>query len=155
MSEILNIEDKLKSIEVIITKRKNPIVPVMILLLSVACGVYSMAAHNGENMGFGLLFIAIILAIIGLKGLVLPKKILKYMPTNEIITKKEFYYATGERKEVEDCLKAKGFEMLKCLPQGASSSLRVVLYTTGSGSYSIAQLQQYVPHEYIPVYDAE
>lgn len=155
MSEISNIDDKLKNSGVIITKKENPIVYVFILVASVVLGIFSTFIDNLQNLSLGLMFVAAVLAIIGLKGVVIPKRVLKYVPTNEKIVKKEYYYDNQERKEIEDCLKAKGFEMLKMLPQGKGSSLRVVLYTTASGSYSIAQLQHYVPYEYRPVYDAE
>ncbi|MEF9985888.1 MAG: hypothetical protein RSC28_01645 [Bacteroidales bacterium] len=155
MSEILNIDDRITSIEAIINKRENPIVYVFILLLAVASGIYSYTVDGNENIGLGLILAAVMLAVIGLKGLVLPKRILKYVPTGEKVIKKEYYYDSAERKEVEDCLKSKGFEMLKCLPQGKGTSLRVILYTTISGSYSFAQLQQYVPYEYKPVFDVE
>lgn len=155
MSEFVNIDDKLSNSKDIIAKRENPIVYVFILLASVATGIYSLMSQDGDNIAFGILFTAIVLALIGLKGVLLPRKVLKYAPTNERIVKQEYYYDGSERKEVEDCLKAKGFETLKLLPQGKGTTLRVILYTTISGSYTIGQLQNYVPYEYRPVLDVE
>lgn len=155
MSEMLNIEERLHTNELVVNKKENPIIYVGILVASVALGVYSLFIGSGESTAFFVLFVAVVLAAIGLKGLFLPRKILKYGPTGEKLVKQEFYYDGGERKEVDDCLKSKGFEMLKLLPHGKGTTLRVILYSTASGSYSVAQLQQYVPYEYKPVYDVE
>ncbi len=155
MSEILNIEDKLNNNKIIVRKKENPIIYVFILIVSVVLGIYSLGMHDNQNLGFTVLFLSVVFAVIGLKGLVIPRKIMKYSPTGEKLIKQEYYYDSGERKEVDDCLKNKGFQMLKVLPQGKGTGLRVILYTTSSGSFSVAQLQQYVPYEYKPVYDVE
>lgn len=155
MSEILNIEEKLNSSEVVIRKKESPVVYVALLVVAVALGAYSLMQGSPDNLNFALLFSSVIIALVGLKGVVIPRKLLKYAPTGESLNKQEYYYDSGERKEVEDCLRTKGFQMLKMLPQGKGTGLRVILYATSSGSYAVAQLQQYVPYEYKPVYDAE
>lgn len=155
MSEILNIEEKLNSSTVVVRKKESPVVYIALLVVAVALGAYSLMAGSTENVSFALLFLSAVLALIGLKGVVIPRKLLKYAPTGESLNKQEFYYDNGERKEVEDCLRTKGFQMLKMLPQGKGTGLRVILYATSSGSYAVAQLQQYVPYEYKPVYDTE
>lgn len=154
MSEFLNIEDAVLSNKQVLKKKESPIIYALILALSIGVGIYSTKMDNNENLGFALLFLSIVLAIIALKGLLIPRKILIYTPTGEKIQKNEFYYDTNEKKEVYDCVRNKGFEMLNQLPKGKSNGIRVVYFKTHSNSFSLVQVHEYVPYEYVPTMEA-
>lgn len=151
MSEIKNIDNVLSENHAIAVKTKNRLASIVILVGGCVVGYFSMTMPGNENLGFGLLFIGIILGIIGLAGVIKPRKYLCYTPTGEVLKEHLYYFDAADKKAVDTALKSGELNLLKLMTTKDSTNMRAIVYTTPSSSYSISQIQTYVPYEYVPV----
>lgn len=154
MSDIKNIDNILSDNTDITVKKKNRIVSIIILVASVVFGYFSMQMPDNENLGFALLFVGIVLAVIGLVGTLKPKKYLCYIPTGEVLKEHLYYFDAGDKKAVDIAIKAGELNLLKLMTTKESTNMRAIVYTTPSMSYVVSQMQTYVPYEYVPVEEA-
>lgn len=149
------IEDIIKTDTLVSEIKEKPLVSTFILISSVVLGYLSVTFPENENLGFGMMVLSVVVALMGLKGVVWPKKHLEFKPTKERISRKEYYFDTNQVAAVQKCIAVDNpihrMEMLDSLPQNGGTGLRVIVYATKSGSYMKSQLQKYIPYEYIPM----
>lgn len=135
--------------------KNSPVVNIVVLLLAAVVGYLSTLFQGSENVSFAIVFIAIVTALIALKGIFAPKQYYQYTPTKEKIEKREYYFDLQDLGSVKGCIKDTDSKnlvsKLDSLPKDKGTSLRVVLYSTKSGSYTKYQMQKYIPYEYVPV----
>lgn len=151
----MNIEDIIKSDDAVVEVKEKPIASTVILVAAAVLAYLSITYTQNENVGFAMMFFSIVVALMGLKGVVWPRRYFKHKPTNETITKKEYYYDMTDLEAVKKCVNVSNplhsMDMLESLPQNGATSLRVIVYTTKSGNYHKVQMQKYIPYEYIPL----
>ena len=77
-----------------------------------------------------------------------------YKPTGERIRRYEIYYQAADKPALCAAVSSGDMERLVNIPRNdKSSSLLLTLYATESGSFSMGQVSQYVPHAFEPVTD--
>lgn len=152
---IMNIEDIVRNDETVVEVKEKPVTSTVILVAAAVLAYMSVSYANNENVGFAMTFFSIVIAIMGLKGVIWPRKYFKHKITNEKIAKKEYYYDMTDLEAVRKCVNVSNplhsMSMLESLPQHGATSLRVIVYATKSGNYHKVQIQKYVPYEYIPL----
>lgn len=135
--------------------KKSPVVNVLVLVASAVAGYGLILLSDNENVSFAVMFIALIVAVVAMKGIFSPTQFYQYIPTKERIEKKEYYFDLQDMASVKSCLGQgdgkKMVEKLEKMPKDKGTSLRVILYATKSGSYMKYQMQKYIPYEYVPV----
>lgn len=149
------IEDIIKTDTLVAEIKEKPLASTFILVASVVLGYLSITFPQNANVRFVMMLLSVAVAFWGLKGVVWPKKHFLYKPTKERITKKEYYFDTNQVAAVQKCIAVDNpvhrLSMLDSLPQNGGTGLRVIVFATKSGSYMKAQLQKYIPYEYIPM----
>lgn len=135
--------------------RQNPVVYAIILLAGIVFGFLSVKMLDNGSLAYGIVFVCAILAIIGLKGLFIPKRILEYAKTGEVIKKKELFFNIDQKSNVCDCVKSGNIDELLAIQQGDTGRIKVVLYSTPSHSYSVMQIFEYIPYEYVSISEVQ
>lgn len=148
------IEDIIRTSELVYEKKENPFIYTFILVAAVVLAYLSFTMSDNGNVAFAMTFVSIIVAVMGLKGVIWPKKHFMYKPTNEKLVRKEYYFDINRIAEVKKCMDVENprhcIAMMDSLVQDGATSLRVIMYSTKSGSFIQSQIQKYVPYEYIP-----
>ena len=76
-----------------------------------------------------------------------------YGPTGETLTRKELFFEAQDRQALLAAFQAGDMEKIERIPHGHSSNVLLMIYTTPSGSCTLALVQEYVPHEFVAVTD--
>ena len=151
----MNLEEIIRHDARIATIKEKPYVSILILLASAVCAQLSTTIPKNENFGFTMMFFSIGIAIWGLKGIFWPKKHYVLKETKEMLVRKEFFFDYADIEQVKRCLAVQHplhcLEQLHSMPQTGALTLRVIIYTTRSGSYMKYQIQRYIPYEYVPL----
>jgi hypothetical protein len=158
---IKNIDNEILNNKNISQKRKVPYVYIGMILLAIISGSLSANYTGNDNLGFGFSFIAFTLAAIGVLGVLIPRKIFVYLPTNERIYRKQYYLNYDHAEEVQkhfvvDAVNdvVKYLNNLSSIDNNnvvGSSTIRVIVYYTHSGVYMSGQIHHYVPYEFVPM----
>lgn len=151
MEKYDNVDNRILTEEGVKKAKQNPLVYIIILLAGIVLGFAAIKMLDGGSLAYGIVFVCAILAIIGLKGIIIPKKILKYAKTGEIIKKSELFYNIDEKKDVCDCVNDGRIDDLLAIKQGETGRIKVVFYSTSNHNYSLMQIFEYIPYEYVPI----
>ena len=102
-----------------------------------------------------LMLVGGVVALLGLIRLVMAftGKRPVYGPTGETLTRKELFFEAQDRQALLAAFQAGDMEKIERIPHGHSSNVLLMIYTTPSGSCTLAQVQEYVPHEFVAVTD--
>ena len=136
-------------------ERQNPVVYVIILLAGIVFGFLSIKILGNGSLAYGIVFVCAILVIIGLKGIFIPKRILKYAKTGEVLKKKELFFNIDQKGYVCDCIKNGNVDELFAIQQGDTGRIKVTLYSTPSHNYSVMQIFEYIPYEYVSISEVQ
>ena len=151
----MNLEEIIRHDAKIATIKEKPYVSIFILVAAAVCAQLSTTLPRNENFGFTMMLFATGIGIWGLKGIFWPKKHFILKETKEPLLHKEFFFDFADIEQVKKCLSVNHplhcLEQLHALPQTGALTLRVIIYTTRSGSYMKYQIQRYIPYEYIPL----
>lgn len=151
----MNIEEIMGNDQLVAEVKEKPVVYTFILVAAAVMGYLAFSFPDNENMSFAMTSLSVVVALMGLKGVIWPRKHYQYKPTKELIVRKEYYFHTNQMEAVKKCIEAGNplccIEMMEALPQDGSTSLRVIVYATKSGSYHKVQMQKYVPYGYVPM----
>ena len=135
--------------------KEKPLVYTFILVAAVVMAYMAFSFPNNENIGFAMTTLSVVVALMGLKGIIWPRRYYQYKPTKEVIVRKEYYFSSLQQDAVKKCLAVENpvrcIEMMESLPQDGGTGLRVIVYATKSGSYHKVQMQKYIPYEYVPM----
>ena len=146
-----NVDSRILTDEGVKQAKQSPLVYIIILLAGLVFGFLSIKMLNGGSLAYGIVFVCAVLVIIGLKGILIPKKILKYAKTGEAIKKRDLFYNIEQKSNVSDCVKNGNIDELLAIPQGETGRIKVVFYSTPNNSYSLMQIYEYIPYEYVPI----
>lgn len=150
----MRIEEIIKTDELVTEAKEKPVVYTIILIAAVVLAYFSVKVPSNGGVGFAITFVSIIVAAMGLKGVIWPKKYYVYKPTKEKLVRKEYYFDMNQIEAVKKCVAVDNpkhsMDMIESLPRDGATSLRVIVYATKSGSYLKSQIQKYIPYEYVP-----
>lgn len=151
MKDITKREDFLALSGDIRITRKSRFVPVVMLLLGVALIVSAfMVDKEAHNLSTALLTAGFVLTIVGVVMCVCPGDKVIYEPTGERVHLKKRSHEQSVMPNVERAIVDGNVSALELLQAEGSGPLMSVCWSTHSGSFYAAQLQQYVPYEYKP-----
>ena len=119
--------------EDIIQRRKSPVIALIVALAGSALAVWSLTSDTMVDRGN----LSSMLMLVG-----------------ERIRRYEIYYQAADKPALCAAVSSGDMERLVNIPRNdKSSSLLLTLYATESGSFSMGQVSQYVPHAFEPVTD--
>lgn len=142
----------------IVTRRKNPILPLVFILVGCVMAFLSLRLPmlvDDKNLSSALMLIGGLLAFFGIFRLItsLSGRIPVFAPTGEQMRRKEFFYEAADKSKLLEAFSSKDMARISRIPRGQSSNVVLMTYSTSSGSCVLAQVQEYVPHEFVPVTD--
>ncbi len=139
-----------------ITTRKKSFVPALLTLIGgvaiIAVAYAAETLRDNPNLNSALLLAGTIVIIAALILLSTGRKQeLVYAPTRQILKRRRKSFDATEREKVCDLVLRGDFAALDKMPSGNIAALQVVTYATPDRSVIAAQVQEYVPHRYVPV----
>lgn len=138
----------------IVRRRKNPLPALLIGVAGAGLAIWSLTASSmseHENLASMLMLLGGGVALVGLimAGIALASGSPVYEPTGEKIRRGSIYYDTARKQDLCAALEAGDADRLSRIPRGGSTSgVLLTLYATGSGSFAMAQVLEYVPHAF-------
>lgn len=138
-------------------RRKSPVISLAVALAGCALAVWSLTARtmvDHDNLSSTLMLVGGLIAIVGFikAGVSLSATMPVYKPTGERIRRYEIFYQATDKPALCAAVTAGDMERLVGIPRtDKSSGLLLTLYATESGSFSMGQVSQYVPHAFEPV----
>ncbi|MBQ5803241.1 MAG: hypothetical protein IIW25_03310 [Bacteroidales bacterium] len=151
MSGFENINDYITVLDDIYAKKVNKTTFVLLIIAGL-CALFASTKLTGPYVVGVLLFcIAFGMIIIGLVGLTKPVERYFCKATKEPVEKQILYFDAADKEVVRAAIREGNKSVLKMISDGTGNSMRAVVYATPSYSYSVSQLQTYVPHEYVPI----
>ena len=129
------------------------------ILAGSALAVWSLTSDtmvDRGNLSSMLMLVGGLIAIVGFikAGVTFSSAAPVYKPTGERIRRYEIYYQAADKPALCAAVSSGDMERLVNIPRNdKSSSLLLTLYATESGSFSMGQVSQYVPHAFEPVTD--
>lgn len=139
--------------------RAVPYIYIFMVVLSIISGFLSSQFPHSENLRFTFSFITFGFGAVGIFGIVIPRRILNYIPSHEKIARKQYYIPSAKREEVMKSLNTHSASVVKLLEElsstnvnnsAGSSTIKVILYYTKTGSFISGQVYDYVPYEFVP-----
>ena len=133
----------------IVRRRKNPLPALLIGVAGAGLAIWSLTASSmseHENLASMLMLLGGGVALVGLimAGIALA--------SGEKIRRGSIYYDTARKQDLCAALEAGDADRLSRIPRGGSTSgVLLTLYATGSGSFAMAQVLEYVPHAFEPM----
>ncbi|MDY3979972.1 MAG: hypothetical protein SOZ00_08120 [Tidjanibacter sp.] len=144
LSELLEIDNNIEC------RRRSPIVGIVLAVAGAAMLVASYLTKESAQLSTLLFTIGFIVLAAGIIVALGKRYRLSYRPTGEKISCRKMLFDPKERGRLYSCISKGDLDTLQSFSTSQSSSLMAILYTTPSGSISIVQVQEYVPHQYEP-----
>ncbi len=156
MSNISLLSDTLYAQEGVVARKKSFIVSVLILIVGCAVAVWSLkspAFAENKSLTSALMLIGSLVALFGLIRLLvgISARVPYYSPTGEKLRCQKIYFDMSERAALLAAFQAGDMERIMKLSRTNSSNVLLVCYSTPSGSCVLAQVQEYIPHEFAPI----
>ncbi len=140
-----------------VIKKKKSLIPGL-FTLTVGAAMVAAAllppVRGTENLSFGLIFMGVIFAIIGIVLLIL---VLAgsggrpyHVPTREFLKRTELYYDSSHLGRVRECVGKGDFAGLAAIDGGLGTGVMVVMYRGSKTGITICQAFTYIPHNYEP-----
>lgn len=139
--------------------RAVPYIYIAMIVVAICSGYASSQPSITDNMKFTFSFLAFALAAVGILGVVIPKRVMHYLPSKEKVIRKQFYLPSAKREEVIRSLQDHSRSVVKevedisatnSAQSTGASTIKVILYYTKSGSFISGQVFDYVPYEFVP-----
>ncbi|MEG1554492.1 MAG: hypothetical protein RSB93_04075 [Rikenellaceae bacterium] len=151
MKNISNIEDLLSLDNNITTRKRNPIIAIIMTLIGAAILAFTLSKGENSSMNAILLFTGSALFVIGLIELFRKKLILYHSPSGEKIVCKQCFFSLEDKKMINEYIEKKEFDKLANLSSNNNSKIMAILYTTKSMGYNVIQLLEYIDYQYTPI----
>lgn len=151
MSGFENINDYITVLDDVYAKKVNKTTFLLLMLAGLGVLFASTKLTSLYVVGVLLFCIAFGMIIIGLVGLTKPVERYFCKATKEPVEKQILYFDAADKEVVRAAIREGNKSVLKMISDGTGNSMRAVVYATPSYSYSVSQLQTYVPHEYVPI----
>ena len=144
MNDTSLIDDVIVDNDVVVKKRKIPFIFIIVLIIGIAVMLI-------PGLGFGLDLCAFLAALTGLIGLLIPQKKCVYVPTGERLKKYEYWLDPNDKAQA--CANMEKGEVDKVIVRAkdSNSSLKLIVYTTKTKSCTMAQIQSFVPYQFVAV----
>lgn len=157
MSQIISIDDIIRSDHnMIIKKRKNPSVFILLFVLGIASLflAYSPSLMDQMNLITGLWVLGFSLIVIGAVGILVPRKGFYYKPSGEVLIRKELYFAPKDKNKAIEALINGDESSLPQQIQNSRSAVMIVEYCTKNNCCVLVQPMEYIPFQFVAVQPA-
>ncbi|MEG1585773.1 MAG: hypothetical protein RR346_02740 [Bacteroidales bacterium] len=156
MNDIISIDDLIRNDEMIVQKRKNPYAFITLFLVGVAAliAAYSPSLVDQMNLVTGLWVIGFSLIVMGVVGLVVPRKAFYYKPTGEQLKREVMYFNVKDRNRVLDAIASGNTDKFPSQVENSRTALMLVVYSNADKNCMIAQPLEYVPFQYVAIQPA-
>ncbi len=157
METFENINDVLYQVNPdIIRRKKNPILPFLVLVCGVGLTFWSLnaeALQDRANLSASLMFAGIVLVLVGIVSVVraFVSTSPYYRPTGEKLYRSECFFEQKDKRALCTALEAGRVEEVAALPKSEISGVVLTIYATRSGSCTLVQVAEYVPHRFVPI----
>lgn len=144
----------------VVRRRKNPLLPLLVGIAGGALAVWSLHASSlaeRPDLSSMLMLLGGIAALAGLikAAMNIASSEPVFGPTGERIRRVELFYDAADKHALCDAVRAADAEALSRIPRtGASGAVLMTVYATGSGTFAMAQVAEYIPHAFEPVTEA-
>ncbi len=142
----------------IVRQKKSLLIPALVMIFGVLITVFSDRIDiffPSVDLDAALMLSGVILAIAGLVNLIIDATHKTGVPvlaeTGEKLQRYQLFYDTNKKNELCDCIENADFNRMARIPKGSVSSVIVTVYSTKSGSLALAQVAEFVPHQFVPV----
>lgn len=157
METFENINDVLYQVNPdIVRRKKNPVLPLLIVLCGVGLTFWSLNAEmlqDRANLSSALLFAGIALVLIGVVATIraFASSTPCYRPTGEKLYRSERFFEQKDKRALCGALEAGRADEVAALPQSETSGVVLTIYATRSGSCTLVQAAEYIPHRFVPI----
>lgn len=151
MTEFKNVEESILSSEDIYTKKTSKSLFILLVVAGIAVTVLAVKMSGIYFVGVILFCIALGMIILGLVGLSKNVERIYCKYTKELMVKQVIYFDAADKERMRTAIKEGDKDVIKSISKGTGNNMRAIVYATPSYSYSISQLQAYVPYRYVPV----
>ncbi len=145
----------------IVARRKSIILPAVFLIAGIAATISSSSLKDNPdkaNIASTLLLagvaVAAIAAIVLLVRIAHKQGIPYYIPTNAKMTEKLSYFDSSKKETLIKLLEERNLDAIDAMAVENPSPLMTVRYTTPDNKVAVVQVQEFVPHMYVPVTEA-
>lgn len=144
MNDTSLIDDVIVDNDVVVKKRKIPFVFFVLLIIGITVMLI-------PGLAFGLDMCGFLVALTGVIGLLIPQKKCVYVPTGEQLKKHEYWLDPNDKAQA--CANMEKGEVDKVIARAkdSNSSLKLIVYTTKTKSCTMAQIQSFVPYQFVAV----
>ncbi len=157
MDTIQNINEVIYSTHKdVIRRKKNPLIPILVTVAGLALTIWSLGAESlitQANLASGLMFLGLTLSIAG--AILTVKAFLSsvpvYGPGKERLYRSERFFDPKHKRALCEALESGRADEVAKLPHSETSGVVLTLWATRSGSFTLAQVAEYVPHRFEPV----
>lgn len=135
-------------------KNKNPLIPVLVILLGALLIILPQIVPPLQNFSN---IVQILGGMVGIMGITLllinftKKGIPYYLKTNEKLNRHEFSFDQNQKDKVIKHINDGNLKSLRELPQSSFSPIKVIVYKTESDNMVLMQALEYIPHVYQPI----
>lgn len=148
---ILTIERDVAQNPQVASRRSIPYIWALLLVAGVAAGAFSRTlTPDRADLSSALLFCGFAAAVVGLIGVVRPRRRLVWLPTGERVFRHSINLDPANRARIEQLIDKGDIDTLQTMRVDRSTSLMLTIYSTRSRSFGELQLFEYVPHQYVP-----
>lgn len=160
MSNIESIDDVFAKIagDAVEFRRKSPVLPIVLFLVGVGLTIWSVtSAALKDNSALSSMLmltgIALTVAALVMAGITLGSKgqYAVHKNTGEKLVRYERFYDAKDRERLGKALASADLKEFSAIPKNPSSRVLVTFYCTKSGSLAMAQMSEYIPHNFEPV----
>ena len=157
METFENINDVLYQVNTdIVRRKKNPVLPILVGVCGVALTIWSLnatALEDKANLSAALLFLGIVLILVGVVAVIraFTSSCPYYRPTGERLYRSERFFEQKDKRTLCQALEAGEVETVAALPRSETSGVVLTIFSTRSGSCTLVQVAEYVPHRFVPI----
>lgn|SRR5574344_1104929 len=157
MENFLNIEQYINANadKKIVKKSRNPFLGIVLLLAGAACTVLSMKIAMGDALKMAILTLGIFIIIIGMILIIIcfskDSGYYVYTPTGSRMKSYKRYINANDKQRCRDGLATGKVDVLDHITPEVSTSTLVNILLAKDKSCTVLQLDEYIPHEFMPV----
>ncbi|MBQ4279917.1 MAG: hypothetical protein IJC16_08200 [Rikenellaceae bacterium] len=142
----------------VIRKKRNLVIPAVVMVVGALIAAFSDRIDiffPRVDLAAALMLSGGVLCITGLINLIVDATSKTGVPvfaeTGEKLQRHQLFYDTHKKGELCNCFESGDFSKLSKIDKSSVSAVILTVYSTKSGSMAMAQVSEFVPHQFVPV----
>ena len=133
----------------IVSKRKKPIIALLLFAISIASFAIALSMNNENGAKMPMLLIAFVLLVIGVIKSFMGDKTLIYTLTGEELKERELFFEQNELDKVINIIIKGDISALEVKAKSSESlPVKVNMLTTDSYSITLCRVYRFIPYTY-------